>query len=93
MTASFDPSGYTAECQLRRRDAQIDGFDPPAGSFSTLQSNDEIADATQGALEGKIISILARRSSSRRNKRPAANVANSGRSAESPMAIKSGLTK
>jgi hypothetical protein len=60
MTASFDPSGYTAECQLRRRDAQIDGFDPPAGSFSTLQSNDETADATQGALEGKIISIIGK---------------------------------
>ncbi len=43
--------------------------------------------------KAKSLPASASRSSSWRNKRPAANAANSGRNGESPVAIKSGLTK
>src|SRR5918993_4760978 len=43
--------------------------------------------------KAKSFPLLQSRSSSRRNKRPAANAANSGRSGDSPLAIRSEFTK
>jgi hypothetical protein len=53
MPTLFNPGGDTPEAELRRRNSQIDNFDPAASSFPALQQSN-IRKPTQRTFESEV---------------------------------------